>query len=132
MIFGVRTIRWASIGEPPRRPYSSNVRTRSLSRSRWSGGLALTCLLAAPGLLCAQEDAVPVSSEEVRERWHSRMDGKHFTARVRMDVDLGGLTEERRLTIHRDDEDRSAERLLIRRYGRRLKMMNLAVRGASC
>ncbi len=47
------------------------------------------------------------------ERWHSRMDGKHFTARVRMDVDLAGLTEERRLTIHRDDEDGSAERLLI-------------------
>ncbi len=42
------------------------------------------------------------------------MDGKHFTARVRMDVDLGGLTEERRLTVHRDDEDRSSERLLIR------------------
>ena len=71
------------------------------------------CWLTAPSIIYAQEDAVPVSGEEVWERWHSRMDGKHFTARVRMDVDLAGLTEERRLTIHRDDEDGSAERLLI-------------------
>ncbi len=112
MIFGARTMRWASIGEPPWHYHCSNVRTKSWLFRR-SAGLALMCWLTAPSLICAQEDAVPISREEVWERWHSRLDGKHFTARVRMDVDLAGLIEERRLTIHRDDEDGRAERLLI-------------------
>ncbi len=74
----------------------------------------MMCGLAAPSPLYAQEDAAPVSREEVQRRWHSRMDGRHFTARVHMDVDLGGLREERRLTVHRDDENGTAERVLIR------------------
>ncbi len=112
MILGARTMRWTNIGEPPWHSHCSNVRTKS-SLFRWSAGLALMCWLTAPSLIYAQEDTAPISREEVWRRWHSRLDGKHFTARVRMDVDLAGLTEQRRLTIHRDDEDGRAERLLI-------------------
>ena len=62
----------------------------------------------------AADDAVPVSRNEVQRRWHSRMDGRHFVARIRMEVDLGGLHEDRSLTVHRDDANGSAERVMIR------------------
>ena len=62
------------------------------------------------------DDAVPaaLTGLEVQHRWHSRMDGRHFVAHVRMSVDLGGTLEERRVTVHRDDQGGSAERVLIR------------------
>lgn len=81
------------------------------SQSRAVAVLALLATGSAQG-----GDAVPaaLTGPEVQRRWHSRMDGRHFVAHVRMSVDLGGTIEERRLTVHRDDQGGSAERVLIR------------------
>ncbi|MFQ5514562.1 MAG: outer membrane lipoprotein-sorting protein [Myxococcota bacterium] len=82
-------------------------------RSRCRLG-ALVLGLALSGGAAAEEDARPLTRDEVQERWHSRLDGRHFVARIRMRVDLGGLLEDRWLTVHRTDHDTAAERVLIR------------------
>lgn len=75
--------------------------------------VAGVCLGAAPA--AAQvEDAAPLTAEEVKRRWHERLDGRHFTARVRLEMDLAGLREDRHLVVYRDDTDGSDERVLIR------------------
>ncbi len=70
-------------------------------------------LVAVPVTAAAVEDALPLSPGEVRERWHSRLDDRHFTARIRLRMDLGGLREERQLLVWRDDEG-DAERVMVR------------------
>ena len=79
-----------------------------------SGAAVLLVLLGTAS--ADGDDAVPaaLTGPEVARRWHSRMAGRHFVAHVRMSVDLGGMTEERRITVHRDDQGGSAERVLIR------------------
>jgi len=62
----------------------------------------------------AADDAVPLSSAEVAARWHERLSNRHFSAQVRMQMDLGGLREERILRVFRDDEGGRGERVLIR------------------
>jgi hypothetical protein len=62
----------------------------------------------------ADDDAVPLSAADVAARWHGRLARRHFSARVRMHVDLGGLREERLLRVYRDDEDGRGERVLVR------------------
>ena len=77
----------------------------------------VTFLLAAtflPAALWAQEDAVPLSAAEVRDRWHSRLDNRHFIASVRMEMQLAGLFDRRRMRVIRDDVDGEQERVLIR------------------
>ncbi|HKC49502.1 MAG TPA: outer membrane lipoprotein-sorting protein [Myxococcota bacterium] len=80
--------------------------------------LAFAALLCAA--LCsavpapADGDALPLSAAEVAARWHGRLARRHFNARVRMHMDLGGLREERRLRVFRDDEDGRGERVLVR------------------
>jgi len=74
----------------------------------------LLTTLSLPVALRAQEGAVPLSAAEVRDHWHSRLDNRHFTARVRMEMLLAGLAERRRMTVIRDDIDGSQERVLIR------------------
>jgi hypothetical protein len=59
------------------------------------------------------EDAVPLSAKQVAERWHGRLDQRHFTARVRLEMSLAGLREQRRLLIWRDD-DGWTERVMVR------------------
>jgi hypothetical protein len=61
----------------------------------------------------AGADAVPVTAADVAARWHGRLAERHFTAQVRMEMDLGGLREERRMRVYRDDEG-GGERVLIR------------------
>lgn len=80
------------------------------------GLLAAVCLfcLLCPGGSSASDDAVPLSPDQVRDRWHSRLDGHHFVAQIRMQMNLGGLLEERRLVVYRDDEAETHERVLIR------------------
>ncbi|MGH7290847.1 MAG: outer membrane lipoprotein-sorting protein, partial [Myxococcota bacterium] len=75
--------------------------------------LALAFLLAVSPVLAASDDAIPLSSKDVAERWHRRLATRHFSAHVRMQMDLGGLREERVLKVHRDDEG-GDERVLIR------------------
>lgn len=76
--------------------------------------LALAFVLSAGPALAASEDALPLSSKDVAARWHGRLATRHFTAQVRMQMDLGGLREERVLRVHRDDEGGTGERVLIR------------------
>jgi hypothetical protein len=78
----------------------------------------LPALLIAAGLWAtpsgaAAADSVPLSAAEVVERWHGRLDARRFTAQVRLRMDLGGLAEERRIVVWRDDEGTS-ERVMIR------------------
>jgi len=117
MILGRNKVRWANILQPPITVDPSKTRSKPRCGTAavvLGGSLWLVCGMIAPGFARAAEDAVPISSKEVQERWHSRMNGKHFVARIHMDADLGGLTEARKLTVHRDDEDGAAERVLIR------------------
>lgn len=61
-------------------------------------------------------DAPPPAAEarEVQRRWQSRLDGRHFTARVVLHMDLAGLRERRELRVWRDDVAGRDERLLVR------------------
>jgi hypothetical protein len=60
------------------------------------------------------DDAVPLSSADVAARWHGRLSNAHFSATVRMQMDLAGLREERVMRVFRDDEGGRNERVLIR------------------
>jgi hypothetical protein len=75
---------------------------------------ALFLLLLGTSSIPALEDPIALSRDEVQRRWHSRMDGRRFVAHIQMEVDLGGLREDRSLTVHRDDEEGTAERVMIR------------------
>ena len=68
---------------------------------------------ALVGALLLATDATPFTARDVAARWHERLSERHFSATVRMEVDLGGLREERRMRVFRDDE-RGDERVLIR------------------
>ena len=70
----------------------------------------LAALLAAP--LGAAGGTLP-SKEEIRDRWHERLAGRHFAARVRLSYRLGADTEERLLSVWRDDAG-NGERLMAR------------------
>ncbi len=73
-------------------------------------------LLLAPGgaFAASPEDVVPLSADEVRARWHGRLDGRRFTARVRLAMNLGGLEEQRELLVWRADEAGANERVMVR------------------
>ena len=73
---------------------------------------AVSALLLAA--LARADDAVPLSSADVAARWHGRLANAHFNATVRMQMDLGGLREERVMHVFRDDERGRNERVLIR------------------
>jgi hypothetical protein len=74
------------------------------------GALALLTAGAAP----ASEDALPVTPEAVKKSWHSRLAGKHFSAKVRLSMDMAGIHEERELLVWRTDEAVGAERVMVR------------------
>ena len=76
--------------------------------------MVLALAAALPAAAATDDDALPLTREDVRRRWHGRLDGRHFVARIRMVVDLGGLKEERRLSVYRADAETNAERVLIR------------------
>jgi hypothetical protein len=76
--------------------------------------MLLCTVPAIPTALPAGEDAVPLSAAEVRDRWHSRLDDRHFIATVRMEMSLAGLIESRHMMVIRDDIDGKQERVLIR------------------
>lgn len=73
--------------------------------------LLLSLLLAG---VARGDDLVPLAAEQVKQRWHSRLDGRHFSARIVLYMDLGGLREKRLLRVWRDDARGSDERLLVR------------------
>jgi len=72
----------------------------------------LVCLGGAfPGLARAELD---LSAEEVKHRLRHRLDGKHFSARIRFEIRKPDYTEDRELDVWRDDEDSARERLMAR------------------
>lgn len=75
----------------------------------------LSCLDGSlPRSAGAAEDVVPLSAEEVRDRWHGRLDGRHFRAEIHMEMELAGLHETRQMRVFRHDESNSQERVLVR------------------
>lgn len=56
----------------------------------------------------------PPTPDGVRERWLSRLDGRHFTATIVLTLERGGKTELRRLLVWRDDEGSRRERVMAR------------------
>jgi hypothetical protein len=72
---------------------------------------AVLLLVALPARAVDEE---PPTTEEVQRQWRTRMEGRHFTSRVRMTVELDGKREERRLLIFRDDVGERRERLYAR------------------
>ncbi len=76
--------------------------------------LAVAFLVTASSARAGSDDAVPLSSADVAARWHTRLSNRHFTATVRMQMDLAGLREERVMRVFRDDEGGRGERVLVR------------------
>lgn len=72
--------------------------------------LLLGALAPAPASPAAEE----ISAEEAKRRWLERLDGRHFTARVRMLFERGEDREERLIEVWRDDASGGGERLLAR------------------
>ena len=76
---------------------------------------ALACVAALlTHTAFAGEDAVPLTADVVKSRWHSRLKGMHFSARVRLSMEMGGIHEERELLVWRTDEAVGAERVMVR------------------
>lgn len=77
----------------------------------------VTVLVCVASLLAlhagASEDAVPEAADPVT-RWHTRLAGKHFVARVNLSMNMGGIREERELKVWRTDEAAGAERVMVR------------------
>jgi len=82
------------------------------SKPAWVCTLFVLLALAAPA--AAREDATPLSAEQARERWHGRLEGRHFTATIVLTIDRQGQSEQRRLTVWRDDAGSHRERVLAR------------------
>jgi len=62
----------------------------------------------------ASEDALPLAADVVKDRWHARLGGRHFSARVKLSMEMGGIHEERELLVWRTDEAVGAERVMVR------------------
>ncbi|MFI5314981.1 MAG: outer membrane lipoprotein-sorting protein [Myxococcota bacterium] len=82
--------------------------------TRWLGVGAIACLVALGARAASAGDALPLTAEMVKGRWHSRLTGMHFSARVRLSMDMGGIHEERELLVWRTDEALGAERVMVR------------------
>jgi hypothetical protein len=95
-----------------RRPTNEN---RQLGPVGSVGLTALSLLLlttvASAGDLIA-EDARGLSAEDVKHRVSHRLDGYHFTARVRFEIKKSGYEERRELDVWRDDQGGVRERLM--------------------
>jgi len=82
-----------------------NVRTRTV----WVFGAALALAASAAAI-----EPAALGPEAVKKRWHARLAGMHFSARVQLSMDMGGIHEERELLVWRTDEAVGAERVMVR------------------
>lgn len=104
-----------------RRSFALDTRTRFLSHrlvelrlaSARASCLALGALCALAGLGPARAEPSPLSAEEVSRRWHGRLDGRHFTARLTVEATLDGRIWNDVLTLWRDDRNGERERLVV-------------------
>jgi hypothetical protein len=62
----------------------------------------------------APADPAALSGSDVKERWATRLDGRHFTSVVRLTVTASDKEEIRELVVWRDDEKGANERLMAR------------------
>ncbi len=74
--------------------------------------LGLSVAAGAP--IASAGDAVPLSAEQVKARWHGRLDRTKFSSRVHLSMNLGGVVEERELVVWRADEGGGSERVMVR------------------
>jgi Outer membrane lipoprotein-sorting protein len=77
-------------------------------------GLLLLLVLAPRAPAAALEAADPPSAAAVKQRWQGRLDGRHFSATVRLEMERNGMREERRIEVWRDDQNGNRERLMVR------------------
>lgn len=76
--------------------------------------LGLATLIVALLWVCgAAASGREPSRDEIRSRMRERLDGRHFTARVRLEIERANHREERRLEVWRDD-DGGSERFMAR------------------
>ena len=78
--------------------------------------LAPLAVLLALGaaLVAGAEDAVPVDALQVKRSWHARLDSRHFSAEIALEMWLNGLEETRELRVWRDDAGTESERVMVR------------------
>lgn len=57
------------------------------------------------------------ASQEILASWHGRLDRRHFSARMRLELSRYGMDEVRVLRVFRADDEASLERLLVRFEG---------------
>jgi hypothetical protein len=80
---------------------------------RIRSAMVFAALLALAASAAAIESG-SLGPEAVKKRWHSRLAGMHFSARVQLSMDMGGIHEERELLVWRTDEAVGAERVMVR------------------
>lgn len=77
--------------------------------------LASLALLLALTPLAAHAAGPPErSASEVQAGRYGRLDGRHFTAEIEMQIERDGRREDRRLVVWRDDEGGKHERIMAR------------------
>lgn len=75
----------------------------------------LIAALLGLALLPARSSSAPdLSAEQVQDARHRRLDGRHFTAEVDLQIERDGKREDRRLVVWRDDEGGKRERIMAR------------------
>ncbi len=75
----------------------------------------LAALLALGGAIRSSAgDAVPLDASQVKRSWHARLDSRHFSAEIALEMHLGGLEETRELRVWRDDVGTESERIMVR------------------
>lgn len=72
------------------------------------------CVGLSPAVADVFPEAAPLSAEQVKARWHGRLDRRHFSARVHLALEQPGLREDRELIVWRDDASGDGERVMIR------------------
>lgn len=66
-------------------------------------------------------------AERVRELWHGRLDGVHFSGVARLRVTIDGSQEERVIEIWRDDETEGGHERFMARFRKPSDLRNLAL-----
>jgi len=77
----------------------------------------LGALLVAQLFLCDVRTASAgegMSAEDVKRHWINRLEGRHFSARVQLEIQREGWQEAREINVWRDDQKGSGERLMAR------------------
>lgn len=76
--------------------------------------VALASLPLAGTLSASHAAELDLSATQVRDRLRARLDGRHFTARVRLEIREVSFQESRELDVWRDDDGARGERLMAR------------------